>query len=117
MRMLRYTWDFSRQAHHYRTPRYWFRQYLSWLREKSPKPGEQRPSLGPTFSTAGAVLAVPCDKPPDRTTFLHGGFRQANRSAPAYVNRTKVPLSCSSSQPFSMACFKPAEYSAGVALC
>ena len=39
----------------------------------------------------------------------------ANRSAPAWVKRTKVPLSCSTSQPLAIARSSPALYSAGVA--
>jgi hypothetical protein len=38
------------------------------------------------------------------------------RSAPAWVNFTKVPLSCSTSQPLAMARSSPALYSAGVPL-
>lgn len=41
---------------------------------------------------------------------------QANRSEPAGVNFTNVPLSCSTSQPCSIAYLRPALYSAGVAL-
>jgi hypothetical protein len=45
-----------------------------------------------------------------------GGLFHANRSAPACVNFTKVPLSCITSHPRSIASLRPALYSAGVAL-
>jgi hypothetical protein len=41
---------------------------------------------------------------------------QANRSAPLCVSLTNVPLSCSSSQPRSIASLRPPLYSAGVPL-
>jgi hypothetical protein len=44
------------------------------------------------------------------------GKVHANRSAPAGVNRTKVPLSCMVSHPRSKASFMPAPYSAGLPL-
>ena len=44
-------------------------------------------------------------------------FPHANNSAPACVNFTYVPLSCITTQPRSIASFRPAVYSAGEALC
>src|SRR5258707_357864 len=42
---------------------------------------------------------------------FHPPRHQANRSAPACVNFTKVPDSCLTNQPFSMARSMPARYS------
>jgi hypothetical protein len=61
-------------------------------------------SLRPCAMTLARRGLLECEKDVWRT------------AAPASVNRTKVPLSCSSSQPFSIARRRPALYSAGVPL-
>ena len=48
MRMLREAWDFSKQAHNYRTPRYWFQQHL-FLPMRKPQTPHRR-SLGPVLA-------------------------------------------------------------------
>ena len=57
-------------------------------------------------------------KPADPTNIqlptLIKALHHANSSAPPCINLTNVPLSCSSSQPRSIARSKPALYSSGV---